>query len=116
MPFISTQLEDFSSGTLEMTLHPSYILRINRIYKNGFLLFRGQISPAVENVKVSVIAPSEAAVVNKMAAAVSHTDASGKFRLGPLPQETQESGQYRVEAVKEGYVFEQVCVCLLLIS
>ena len=72
------------------------------------LLYRGQISPAVENVKVSVIAPSEAAVVNKMAAAVSHTDASGKFRLGPLPQETQESGQYRVEAVKEGYVFEQV--------
>jgi len=71
----------------------------------GFFL-RGQISPPVENVKVSVA--SSGARVNEMAAATTHSDASGSFRLGPLPQETEESGKYRIQAVKEGYVFEEV--------
>ena len=53
---------------------------------------------------MSVAEPSH---ISKLAAAVSLTDAAGRFRLGPLPQETQGQPQYRIEAAKEGYVFDQ---------
>lgn len=58
---------------------------------------KGQISPPVEGIKISI---------TNADASLKHTetltDKSGHYSLGPLPQ-----GEYSVEATKDGYVFEK---------
>ena len=74
---------------------------------SGFFL-RGQIQPAVQGVKVSVVNLSGGGTGSGgHKYSVGHTDHAGSYRLGPLPKETSTL-KYEIEAVKEGYVFEKV--------
>jgi hypothetical protein len=59
---------------------------------------KGQITPAVEGVEIKIINAKEASI-NKHTSTL--TDSKGQYKLGPLPQ-----ADYKVEAAKEGYVFE----------
>ena len=58
---------------------------------------KGQISPPVEGVLIKITNPEQG---QKFVETL--TDKSGKYSLGPLPQ-----NDYKVEASKEGYVFEK---------
>jgi len=58
---------------------------------------KGQISPPVEGVKIKI---TNALPNQKITETL--TDKAGKYSLGPLPQ-----ADYKVEASKEGYVFEE---------
>ncbi len=58
---------------------------------------QGQVSPPVEGVKIKILnAEPNQKFVETL------TDKSGKYSLGPLPQAV-----YKVEASKEGFVFEE---------
>ena len=66
--------------------------------KKNYFLLQGQITPPVEGVKIKI---TNAAANQKTIETL--TDKSGKYSLGPLPQ-----AEYKVEATKEGYVFEKL--------
>ena len=62
-----------------------------------FYIYLGKITPPVEGVKIKI---TNAVPNQKIVGTL--TDESGKYSLGPLPQ-----FDYKVEASKQGYVFEE---------
>ena len=58
---------------------------------------QGQISPPVEGVSIKIVDPAPGLKLTE-----TLTDKNGAYNLGPLPQ-----NEYKVKAVKTGYVFEE---------
>ena len=87
----------FDPESLHIFVDDSCHLEVAQFQANKGHFVKGQISPPVEGVKI-LITNSEPG--QKFTQTL--TDKSGKYSLGPLPP-----NEYKVEASKEGYVFEK---------